>query len=88
MPAGKGPLLEEEERLKTLIDDVPPDNARTLLSAVSRLRGPGRAVTQLLTRRGVDLTLLNRGQRDTPRDVRSIHADPSRRAGRCGRAAQ
>ena len=33
------------------------------------------AVTQLLTQRGVDLTLLNRGQSDTPGDVRSIHAD-------------
>jgi nucleoside-diphosphate-sugar epimerase len=34
-----------------------------------------RAVTQLLTQRGVDLTLLNRGQSDTPGDVRSINAD-------------
>ena len=33
------------------------------------------AVTRLLTQRGVDLTLLNRGQSDTPRDVRSVHAD-------------
>jgi nucleoside-diphosphate-sugar epimerase len=33
------------------------------------------AVTQLLTERGVDLTLLNRGQSDTSADVRSIHAD-------------
>jgi nucleoside-diphosphate-sugar epimerase len=34
-----------------------------------------RAVTQLLAQRGVDLTLLNRGQSDNPGDVRSIHAD-------------
>lgn len=33
------------------------------------------AVTQLLTQRGVDLTLLNRGQSGTAGDVRSIHAD-------------
>jgi nucleoside-diphosphate-sugar epimerase len=33
------------------------------------------AVTQLLTQRGVDLTLLNRGRSHTPGDVRSIHAD-------------
>ena len=53
------------------------------MANVSRLRvlsigGTGnisRAVTELLTRRGVDLTLLNRGQSDTTGDVRSIHAD-------------
>jgi nucleoside-diphosphate-sugar epimerase len=33
------------------------------------------AVTELLTQRGVYLTLLNRGQSDTPADVRSIQAD-------------
>jgi uncharacterized protein YbjT (DUF2867 family) len=33
-----------------------------------------RAVTRLLTQRGVDLTLLNRGQSDTPDDVRSFPA--------------
>ncbi|TMM16194.1 MAG: hypothetical protein E6F98_01295 [Actinobacteria bacterium] len=68
-----------------------PDADNFLDVRVFSIGGTGtisRAVTQLLTRRGVDLTLLNRGQRDTPRDVRSIHADPSRRAGRCGRAAQ
>jgi nucleoside-diphosphate-sugar epimerase len=55
----------------------------TLVANVSRVRvlsigGTGnisRAVTQLLAERGVDLTLLNRGQSDTPADVRSIHAD-------------
>ena len=55
----------------------------TLVANVSGLRvlsigGTGNissAVTQLLTQRGVDLTLLNRGQSDTPGGVRSIHAD-------------
>jgi nucleoside-diphosphate-sugar epimerase len=34
-----------------------------------------RAVTELLAEREVDLTLLNRGRGDTPREVRSIRAD-------------
>lgn len=55
----------------------------TLVATVSRVRvlsigGTGnisRAVTELLIERGVDLTLLNRGQSDAPGDVRSIRAD-------------
>ena len=53
------------------------------MATVSRVRvlsigGTGnisRAVTELLIERGVDLTLLNRGQSDAPGDVRSIRAD-------------
>jgi len=55
-----------------------PDDDNVMDVRVLSIGGTGNislAVTQLLTQRGVDLTLLNRRRTDTPGGVRSIHAD-------------